>query len=229
MTRIPQPIGLSLASLVNRQIIESSAVDHILNCCFHCSTDTPELHKTSARFLTVQQAVTPTKLLPAPTYCEKLRRTFFVFYYYLNFHSLRILLTAWQYDDSRPCSAVAKHFSQTFFLVRSQNCWWFEVDTAIKQFFDYLSIFSQLFLVEYECSTISNSYFISGLTVSFRKSYSANKGYSISIHLFCITSIFFYKNQIHDWLKINRFLLYLHWENWTVISISILLSWQFWL
>ena len=59
-------MGLSLASLVNRQIIESSAVDHILNCCFHCSTETPELHRTRARFLTVQHAVTPTKLLPAP-------------------------------------------------------------------------------------------------------------------------------------------------------------------
>lgn len=41
-------------------------VDHILNCCFHCSTDTPELHKISALLRTVQHAVTPTKLLPAP-------------------------------------------------------------------------------------------------------------------------------------------------------------------
>lgn len=65
---IPQPIGLSFASLVNRQIMESSAVDHILNCCFHCSTDTPELQSTRARLRTVQQAVTPTKLLPAPAY-----------------------------------------------------------------------------------------------------------------------------------------------------------------
>lgn len=44
----------------------SSAVDHILNCCFHCSTETPELHRTNARFLIVQQAVTPTNDLPAP-------------------------------------------------------------------------------------------------------------------------------------------------------------------
>lgn len=68
VTNIPQPIGLSFASLVKRQIIESSAVDHILNCCFHCSTDTPELHSTRARLRTVQQAVTPTKLLPAPVF-----------------------------------------------------------------------------------------------------------------------------------------------------------------
>lgn len=68
VTNIPHPIGLSFASLVNRQIIESSAVDHILNCCFHCSTDTPELHSTRARLRTVQQAVTPTKLLPAPVF-----------------------------------------------------------------------------------------------------------------------------------------------------------------
>lgn len=74
VTSIPQPIGLSFASLVNRQIIESSAVDHILNCCFHCSTDTPELHRTRARLRTVQQAVTPTKLLPAPlTKIQKLK------------------------------------------------------------------------------------------------------------------------------------------------------------
>ena len=64
--KTPQPIGLSFASEVNRQITESSAVDHILNCCFHCSTETPLLHKTMAFFLTVQQAVTPTKLFPAP-------------------------------------------------------------------------------------------------------------------------------------------------------------------
>jgi hypothetical protein len=119
--RIPQPIGLSLASEVNLQIMLSSAenkllsfeypmtqftsllsfththvhvcstsilangnwkklfdlhnklmltipVDHILNCCFHCSTDTPELHSTKARLRTVQQAVTPTKLFPAPAH-----------------------------------------------------------------------------------------------------------------------------------------------------------------
>lgn len=41
-------------------------VDHILNCCFHCSTDTPELQRTRARLRTVQHAVTPTKLFPAP-------------------------------------------------------------------------------------------------------------------------------------------------------------------
>ena len=43
----PQPIGLSLASEVNLQMVESSAVDHILNCCFHCSTDTPLLQSTT--------------------------------------------------------------------------------------------------------------------------------------------------------------------------------------
>jgi hypothetical protein len=62
---IALPIGLSLASDVNRQIIESSAVDHILNCCFHCSTLTPLLHRTKALFLTVQHAVTPTNDFPA--------------------------------------------------------------------------------------------------------------------------------------------------------------------
>ena len=46
-------------------------VDHILNCCFHCSTDTPELQSTKARLRTVQQAVTPTKLFPAPAHSIK--------------------------------------------------------------------------------------------------------------------------------------------------------------
>merc|ERR1719245_2541091 len=59
-------MGLSLASEVNLQMVESSAVDHILNCCFHCSTETPLLQSTMAFFRTVQQAVTPTKLFPAP-------------------------------------------------------------------------------------------------------------------------------------------------------------------
>merc|ERR1719471_2764733 len=54
VTRMLQPIGLSLASEVKRQIIESSAVDHILNCCFHCSTETPELQSTIAFLRTVQ-------------------------------------------------------------------------------------------------------------------------------------------------------------------------------
>lgn len=36
-------------------------------CVFHCSTETPELHKTRHLFLTVQQAVTPTRDFPAPT------------------------------------------------------------------------------------------------------------------------------------------------------------------
>ncbi len=64
--KIFAPIGLSFASEVNLQIVLSSAVDHILNWVFHCSTDTPELHKIKARLLTVQAAVTPTKVLPAP-------------------------------------------------------------------------------------------------------------------------------------------------------------------
>ena len=42
------------------QIMLSSAVLHILNWVFHCSTLTPLLHRTIAFFLTVQQAVTPT-------------------------------------------------------------------------------------------------------------------------------------------------------------------------
>lgn len=57
--QIPHPMGLSLASDVKRHIIESSAVDHILNWAFHCSTETPELQRTKQRFLTVQHAVTP--------------------------------------------------------------------------------------------------------------------------------------------------------------------------
>ena len=56
----------TLASEVNLQIILSSAVLHILNWVFHCSTLTAELHKQIAFFLTVQQAVTPTKDFPAP-------------------------------------------------------------------------------------------------------------------------------------------------------------------
>ena len=51
---------------VNLQIILSSAEDHILNCAFHCSTETPELHKIIAGLLIVHVAVTPTKVLPAP-------------------------------------------------------------------------------------------------------------------------------------------------------------------
>ena len=66
VTKTLHPIGLSLALLVNLQIMLSSAVLHILNCCFHCSTLTPELQSTMAFFLTVQQAVTPTRDLPAP-------------------------------------------------------------------------------------------------------------------------------------------------------------------
>lgn len=61
-----QPMGLSLASEVKRQIWESSMVDHILNCAFHCSTDTEELPNTRQRLRTVHAAVTPTKDLPAP-------------------------------------------------------------------------------------------------------------------------------------------------------------------
>lgn len=61
-----QPMGLSLASEVKRQIWESSIVDHILNWDFHCSTDTEELPKTRQRLRTVHAAVTPTRDLPAP-------------------------------------------------------------------------------------------------------------------------------------------------------------------
>lgn len=62
-----QPMGLSLASEVKRQIWLSSMVDHILNWAFHCSTDTAELPRTRQRFLTVHAAVTPTRDFPAPT------------------------------------------------------------------------------------------------------------------------------------------------------------------
>jgi hypothetical protein len=48
------------------QIMLSSAVLHILNCVFHCSTLTPELQRTMAFLRTVQHAVTPTSDLPAP-------------------------------------------------------------------------------------------------------------------------------------------------------------------
>lgn len=66
-----QPIGLSLASDVKRQICESSMVDHILNWAFHCSTDTEEFPNTRQRFRTVQAAVTPTRDFPAPEMCKK--------------------------------------------------------------------------------------------------------------------------------------------------------------
>ena len=73
--------GLSFASEVNRAIMSSVAVDHILNCARHCyeigefffqyaekltSTATPDVQRTMQRFLTVVHAVTPTKVLPAP-------------------------------------------------------------------------------------------------------------------------------------------------------------------
>lgn len=61
-----QPMGLSLASDVKRQICESSMVDHILNWDFHCSTDTEEFPNTRQRLRTVQAAVTPTRDFPAP-------------------------------------------------------------------------------------------------------------------------------------------------------------------
>ncbi len=61
-----QPMGLSFASEVKRQIWESSMVDHILNWAFHCSTDTEEFPSTRQRLRTVQAAVTPTSDLPAP-------------------------------------------------------------------------------------------------------------------------------------------------------------------
>ena len=60
------PIGLSLASDVNLQIMDSSTVDHNLNCDLHCSTATADVHSTMHRFLIVQAAVTPTNVLPAP-------------------------------------------------------------------------------------------------------------------------------------------------------------------
>lgn len=66
IARTGQTVAQVNASVAYLQIMLSSAVDHILNCCFHCSTDTPELHNTSARLRTVQHAVTPTRLLPAP-------------------------------------------------------------------------------------------------------------------------------------------------------------------
>ena len=59
---IPQPMGLSLASEVNLQIVESSAVDHILNCCFHCSTDTPLLQRTTV--IDNKQHEDPSKTFP---------------------------------------------------------------------------------------------------------------------------------------------------------------------
>lgn len=60
------PIGLSLASEVNLQIKLSSTVDHILNWDLHCSTATPEVARQMHLFLTVQAAVTPTRVFPAP-------------------------------------------------------------------------------------------------------------------------------------------------------------------
>lgn len=80
---IEQPIGLSLASEVNRQIWLSSMVDHILNWAFHCSTETAELPNTKHRLRTVQAAVTPTSDLPAPVVNEtKIYQTLHGMYYY---------------------------------------------------------------------------------------------------------------------------------------------------
>ena len=47
-------------------MILSSDVDHILNCDFHCSTETPELHRIMAGLFIVHVVVTPTSVLPAP-------------------------------------------------------------------------------------------------------------------------------------------------------------------
>ena len=60
------PMGLSLASDVNLQMRLSSMLDHILNWERHCSTATPDVARHRHRFLTVQAAVTPTSVLPAP-------------------------------------------------------------------------------------------------------------------------------------------------------------------
>mmetsp|Transcript_50309 Transcript_50309/g.126263 ORF Transcript_50309/g.126263 Transcript_50309/m.126263 type:complete len:306 (+) Transcript_50309:582-1499(+) len=57
---------LSLYSDVKRAILWSSMVLHSLNWCFHCSTDTPDVQRTSVLFLTVQHAVMPTSVFPAP-------------------------------------------------------------------------------------------------------------------------------------------------------------------
>lgn len=83
--RILAPIGLSFASWVKRQIVLSSAVDHILNCVFHCSTETPELQRIRARLLIVHAVVTPTSVLPAPqgnTFCN---RIWLIFNYKLSY------------------------------------------------------------------------------------------------------------------------------------------------
>lgn len=77
-----QPIGLSLASEVKRQIWESSIVDHILNWAFHCSTDTEELPNTRQRLRTVHAAVTPTRDLPAPEKGDEVFDKNFTLHYY---------------------------------------------------------------------------------------------------------------------------------------------------
>ncbi|KAG7273671.1 hypothetical protein CRUP_017424 [Coryphaenoides rupestris] len=66
-----QPMGLSLASDVKRQIWESSMVDHILNWAFHCSTDTDEFPRTRQRFLT-GNTMTPERARPLPNILRRL-------------------------------------------------------------------------------------------------------------------------------------------------------------
>ena len=112
-------------------------------CERHCSTATPEVHSTKHRFFTVQAAVTPTNVFPAPTVVHvgklvslytarttqsRARKTRSLDQHTLLKHDA---LTARQHDDSRARTTVAEHFTQTFLLIRTEYCAGPEVDVDV--------------------------------------------------------------------------------------------------
>ena len=116
-------------------------------CERHCSTATPEVHSTKHRFFTVQAAVTPTSVFPAPTctvvhvqvgklvslYTARTTQSRALKTRSLDQHTLlkHDALTARQHDDSRARTTVAEHFTQTFLLIRTEYCAGSEVDVDV--------------------------------------------------------------------------------------------------
>ena len=84
-----------MASEVNLQIKLSSTVDHILNWDLHCSTATPEVHRTKHLFLTVHAAVTPTRVLPAPVTFTTQKYKLVLYYTFLMLRNGKTFVMKW--------------------------------------------------------------------------------------------------------------------------------------
>lgn len=114
----------SLCSAVKTQISRSETLDHCMNCCFHCITDTDDVQSTRQLFLMVHAAVIPTKVLPAPQGSTMIP------------DRARLWVTSEELQRDGGCATkaslpVPEHLAQTLLLIRSDDSGWLQVYVEI--------------------------------------------------------------------------------------------------